>query len=200
MPCRGAGEEACSGRLRQFEEMERLKLGMQLPKVNFLDELQVAPPTARTPHTSREAPDTPRCKAPIHSRGRPPFSAADPPHAACGAYRGARAQDSHDWNVMERILYDQKKWDKARPPPRTPAGRACGRAGAPAALLPAGRCSCVVRGAWSGPADIAVGRAAPPVAAGPEPREATTSLPRPSLPASPTPARTAPHRPSPGAY
>ena len=54
------GEHACVERLRQFEEMERQKLGIPLSKINLLEELQ----------------------------------------------------DSHDWNVMERILYDQKKWEK----------------------------------------------------------------------------------------
>jgi hypothetical protein len=44
--------------LRQFEEMERLKLGMQLPKVNFLDELQVPSPPVHTRHTIRAHPAT----------------------------------------------------------------------------------------------------------------------------------------------
>ncbi len=87
---RGAGEEACSGRLRQFEEMERLKLGMQLPKVNFLDELQVSLPAARTRQINRAPRGAKAVPALAGARFLPSFGAR--PHRACGAQRGARAR------------------------------------------------------------------------------------------------------------
>jgi hypothetical protein len=60
VPFRALGEQACQTRLKQFEEMEFQRLGIPLPDLDFLTELQ----------------------------------------------------DGHDWNVMERILWDQKRWER----------------------------------------------------------------------------------------
>lgn len=60
VPFRSLGEQACTVRLKQFEEMEHQRLGVPLPDYDYLTELQ----------------------------------------------------DGHDWNVMERILWDQKRWER----------------------------------------------------------------------------------------
>ena len=60
VPFRSLGEQACTVRLKQFEEMEHQRLGVALPEFDYLTELQ----------------------------------------------------DGHDWNVMERIVWDQKRWER----------------------------------------------------------------------------------------
>lgn len=60
IPFRAFGEQVCTARLRQFEEMEHQRLGAPLKDTNMLEDLQ----------------------------------------------------DSCDWNVVERIVYDQRKWER----------------------------------------------------------------------------------------
>jgi hypothetical protein len=60
VPFRSLGEQSCTVRLKQFEEMEHQRLGVPLPDYDYLTELQ----------------------------------------------------DGHDWNVMERIVWDQKRWER----------------------------------------------------------------------------------------
>jgi len=60
VPYRALGEQVCSARLQQFEEMERERLGVAPSGVDYLSELQ----------------------------------------EAC------------DWNVVERIVYDQRMWER----------------------------------------------------------------------------------------
>ena len=60
VPFRSLGEQSCTVRLKQFEEMEHQRLGVPLPDYDYLTELQ----------------------------------------------------DGHDWNVMERIIWDQKRWER----------------------------------------------------------------------------------------
>jgi len=81
-PYRGLGEQACTARLQQFEEMEHQKLGLPLTNADFLTEVQ----------------------------------------------------DAHDWNVMERIVWDQKRWerDEYRAQRDNATGSAAEQAAAPA--------------------------------------------------------------------
>ena len=116
---------------------------MQLPKVNFLDELQVLHHSrqcarAMIPHHPCPRPRGPRllylfvCRDQSKPAAAPPLSADCVLHTptttlptACLSERHADPclwlkygslhaprQDAHDWNVMERILFDQKKWEK----------------------------------------------------------------------------------------